>query len=807
MEDFEKLGAFYLGKGYDLEKDKLTEELILYDSKDLTTHAVIIGMTGSGKTGLGIGLLEEAAIDKIPVIAIDPKGDLGNILLTFPGLSGEDFAPWIDPQEAAKDGSTVAQYGENQARLWKKGLADWGQTPDRIQRLRDSVDMAIYTPGSAAGLPISVLKSFTAPPAQIRGDGDLYRERILSTATSILALLDIEGDPLTSREHILIANILQHRWDEAQDLDLPGLIAAIQQPPIERVGVMDINSFFPPKERVALAMRINNLLAAPGFGVWMEGEPMDAGRLLYTSSGQPRVSVVSIAHLSDSERMFFVTMLLNEVISWMRRQPGTGSLRAILYMDEIFGYLPPIANPPSKTLFLSLLKQARAYGVGLVLATQNPVDLDYKGLSNTGTWFIGRLQTERDKARVMDGLEGVAAGQEFDKQKMERILAGLGKRRFLLHNVHETAPAVFGTRWVMSYLSGPLTRDQIKNIMAGRTATVVTAPEPTTSEPGKLEGGRSNPPILPPSVSQYYLPVLRRSKNNADLIYHAQLIGAADVGYSSARYKVNTERRIVALTEIIDDPLPVDWEDGAVIEVDPDELESSGIEEAVYGEIATPAMNEKNYGDWKKLFMRWIRNAHALTLYRSPTYKAVSKPSESEGDFRARLQVLAHEKRDIATGKLRKKYDAKVTTLENRLMRAQQRIATEEAQSKQTKLDAAIAVGAAVLGAFLGRKRVSAATATKVGSAVKRAGRLSKETGDVARARETAQAVGKQLQELNREFENELADLDTSFDAQAEALDEIIIKSKMTDVHVHLLGVAWVPYYRSQVGKLTRAWS
>ncbi len=806
MEDFEKLGAFYLGKAYDLDKDKLTEELVLYDSKDLTTHAVIIGMTGSGKTGLGIGLLEEAAIDKIPVIAIDPKGDLGNILLSFPGLNGKDFEPWVNPQEAAKDGNTVAQYGENQARLWKKGLAQWGQTPDRIQRLRDSVDMAIYTPGSSAGLPISVLRSFTAPPAEIREDRDLYRERILSTATSILALLDIEGDPLTSREHILIANILQHRWDDTQDLDLPGLIAAIQMPPIARVGVMDIDSFFPPKERVALAMRINNLLAAPGFEVWMEGEPMEAGRLLYTGAGQPRVSVVSIAHLSDSERMFFVTMLLNEVISWMRRQPGTGSLRAILYMDEIFGYLPPIANPPSKTLFLTLLKQARAYGVGLVLATQNPVDLDYKGLSNTGTWFIGRLQTERDKARVMEGLEGVSSGQEFDKQKMERILAGLGKRRFLLHNVHETAPAVFSTRWVMSYLSGPLTRDQIKNIMAGRTADVITAPEPSPSEPAKLAGGQSNPPILSPSVPQYYLPVLRRSKDDASLIYHAQLIGAADVGYSSARYKVNTERRIVALTEIVDDPVPVDWEDGEVVELDPDQLERSGVEEAVYGEIATVAMNEKNYGDWKKLFINWVRNAHALALYKSPTFKALSEAGESEGDFRARLQVVAHEQRDIAIGKLRKKYDAKVTRLENRLMRAQQRIETEEAQSKQTKLDTAIAVGAAVLGAFLGRKRVSTTTATRVGSAVKRAGRLSKETGDVERAQQTAEAVRQQLQELNQEFENELADLETSFDAQAEELDEITIKPKTADVHVHLLGVAWVPYYRSPDGKLTRAW-
>jgi hypothetical protein len=418
MLDFEKLGAFYLGKRFDEQTAEVTDDLVLYDSRDLTTHAVIIGMTGSGKTGLGIGILEEAALDNIPVIAIDPKGDLGNLMLTFPDLEATSFRPWINEQQAGNEGQTADEYAAAQAALWKKGLAAWGQGPERIRTLRQKADVAIYTPGSSAGLPISVLRNFAAPPAALLDDAELYRERIQATATGLLSLLGIDADPISSREHILLAQILDRSWREGKSLDIAGLIAAIQSPPITKVGVIDLESFYPAKDRFALAMRLNNLLAAPGFDVWMQGEPLDTARLLHTTAGKPRISVLSIAHLDDNERMFFVTMLLNDLIAWMRVQPGTSSLRAVLYMDEVFGYMPPSANPPTKRLLLTLLKQARAYGLGLVLATQNPVDLDYKGLSNTGTWFIGRLQTERDKARVMEGLEGVSQGGRFDRQKM-----------------------------------------------------------------------------------------------------------------------------------------------------------------------------------------------------------------------------------------------------------------------------------------------------------------------------------------------------------------------------------------------------
>ncbi|MFN6107753.1 MAG: ATP-binding protein, partial [Planctomycetaceae bacterium] len=456
MGNYEKLGSFYLGRKYNLEERRAEGEELLYASKDLTTHAVCVGMTGSGKTGLCLTLLEEAAIDHIPAIVIDPKGDLGNLLLTFPDLAPEDFAPWVDPAEATRKGMTVEELAKKNAQDWRKGLADWDQTPDRIAKFRDSADIAIYTPGSNAGLPLTVVRSFSIPDDAILEDSDALRERITGAVSGLLALLGVQGDPLRSREHILLSTILERAWKGGRSLDLPQLIREIQKPSFTTIGVMDLESIFPAADRFALSMSLNNLLASPGFSAWLEGEPLDIARLLHTESGKPRISILSIAHLNDAERMFFVTILLNEVISWMRSQAGTSSLRAILSMDEVFGYFPPTANPPSKTPMLTLLKQARAFGLGVVLATQNPVDLDYKGLSNAGTWFIGRLQTDRDKQRVLEGLESASAGRGADRAQLGELLNALGKRIFLLNSVHLPAPVLFTTRWTMSYLRGPL---------------------------------------------------------------------------------------------------------------------------------------------------------------------------------------------------------------------------------------------------------------------------------------------------------------------------------------------------------------
>jgi len=791
MQDFEKLGAFYLGKRVAADSGETTDELVLYDSNDLTTHSVIIGMTGSGKTGLGVGLIEEAAIDHIPVIAIDPKGDLGNLMLNFPELRGADFEPWVDRQAATQAGQDVPAFAKATADLWKRGLADWGQTPARIAKLRDAADISIYTPGSTAGQPLSVLGEFGAPGASLLGDPDLYREHLQSTASGILTLLRIDADPLTSREHILVANVLDHAWQRGGGLDLAGLIGAIQAPGFDKIGIMELDTFYPAKDRFSLAMRLNNLLAAPGFDAWMRGAALDMDALLYTDTGKPRISIMSIAHLDDAERMFFVTMLLNELIGWMRGQSGGSSLRAILYMDEIFGYLPPVANPPSKRPFLTLLKQARAYGVGLTLATQNPVDLDYKALSNTGTWFIGRLQTERDTARVRDGLQSAAGSENLPADKLERILAGLAKRRFLMHNVHEREPVMFQTRWVMSYLAGPMTREQIKLLMKDRIEPEPESPAAGPSSAAK--GAAAVPPLLPPNIEQCYLPVTRRPSGGEQLVYGPRLVCAVEIAYANQRYKVDERRSFLLTVELDEGVRAVDWSLAEETGLAPDDLEDEPEPEALFAECPAALMKAKNYGVWEKDLRRWLRTEKLILLYRSKALKEISGPQESERDFRIRLQQRGNELRDQKVAKLRKRYDAKVVRLENRLRRAEQVVEREAEQARGAKMDTAISFGTAVLGALLGRKRVSVTSASRVGTAARKAGRLGKETGDIRRAEETVTAVRAELEELQVQFDDEVAELEDAYDAQLEELDEIPIRPLAKNVHVSLLRLGWVP--------------
>jgi hypothetical protein len=812
MNEFEKLGAFYLGKEYDMASRKRREGLLLYDSKDLTTHGVIIGMTGSGKTGLGIALLEEALIDNIPIIAIDPKGDLTNLVLNFPQLRAQDLRPWVNEQDALNAGLTPEQFAAKQADLWRKGLVGWGQDPERIARLRAAADFAVYTPGSSAGLPVSVLRSFAPPPAHVGQDMDLLRERIQTTATSLLALLGMEADPITSREHILISNILESVWAEGRALDLAGLIRAIQAPPFDRIGVMDLDSFYPAKERFKLAMRLNNLLAAPGFEAWLEGDPLNINRMLFTEDGKPKASIFTISHLSDAERMFFVSMLLNEILAWMRTQAGTSSLRAILYMDEIFGYFPPVKNPPSKAPLLTLLKQARAFGLGVVLSTQNPVDLDYKGLSNTGSWFIGRLQTDRDKERVLAGLEGAAAGSGFDRGRMEEVLAGLGKRVFLLNNVHENAPVTFETRWVLSYLRGPLTREQIKILMADKKSAAAPAPavspQPAVASAAGGAGAPAassagEPPVVAPGINIMYLAA---SGAGQGLMYYPAVAGWLDVYYSSVKYKVDVTRKLAVAALLEDGPVTVDWDQAEEIGLSSDDLQTSPLPGANYAELPSAAEKARSYNKWNKDLLRWIRQNRPLTLYRSKRFKLTSGPEESRGEFLSRVTQAAREKRDLEVEKLRRKYSSKFNTLQNRLMRAEQAIQREQEQAKTKKMETMVSFGTAILGAFLGRKTVSARSATRFGTAVKSAGRMRKERLDVARARETAAAVKHEMDELDERLQSDIDSLDAIFDPADEELEEVTVKPQSTNIRLEVFGLTWMPYRKDAGGRLTPDW-
>ncbi|MEM8930304.1 MAG: DUF87 domain-containing protein [Acidobacteriota bacterium] len=801
VDAYEKLGAFYLGRSLDPASGDVSDAPLLYDSKDLTTHAVCLGMTGSGKTGLGVTLLEEAAIDGVPAIVIDPKGDLGNLQLTFPELRGEDFAPWVDPGQASRAGQTPDEYAAAQAALWTKGLAKWDQDGDRIRRLREAAEVTIYTPGSDAGRPISVLSSFSAPPPEVLDDRDAYQDRLSTTASSLLGLLGVDADPVQSREAILLANVLDHAWRQGEDLDLAGLIQAIQAPPFEQVGVMPLEAFFPSKDRFSLAMALNNLLASPSFQGWMQGEALDIDRLLYTADGKPRVSILSIAHLSDAERMFFVALLLDQVLGWMRTRSGTSALRAILYMDEIYGYLPPIGNPPSKKPLLTLLKQARAFGLGLVLATQNPVDLDYKALSNIGTWLVGRLQAERDKARLMDGLLSTDAG--LGKAELERLLSGLDKRVFLLHNVHEDAPTLFRVRWAMSYLRGPMTRREIRQLTPDTPDAV---PDPSAASSAASapraaaavdDGPGGDRPIVPSSVSERFLPLA--SGGGGDLLYRPHLVGAARVHFVDRRKGLEAQEEVVFLATIEDGE--VDWHDAHMLDhlVD-DDLEKAPEDDAGFASLPGAAGNAKAYRGFEKDFADMLYRSRRWELWKSSSLDLTSEPGESERDFRIRLGDAAREQRDTKVEALRGKYATKFTRLQDRIRRAEQKVEKEEEQAARLRKKAWLDVGATVLGAFMGRK-----TSRKASTAIRGFGRSADEARDVDRAEENLQALHEQFQDLERELQDAIDELHDRFDPHGEDLETIALKPRRTDVDVRLVALGWAPF-RVDDGVAEPAW-
>ncbi len=810
MQDFEKLGVFYLGRIFDMEQGLTLDELLLYDSKDLTTHAVCVGMTGSGKTGLGISLLEEAAIDGIPALVVDPKGDMGNLLLTFPTLQTSDFSLWIEPEAASRAGLTTDEYAKKTAQTWKRGLAEWGQDPSRIAKFRDSVDIAIYTPGSTAGLPLTILRSFAAPPPALAEDSEALRDRVVSSVSGLLALLGISADPVRSREHILVANILQQAWAEGRSLDIESLIREIQSPPFHNVGVFELESFFPAKERLELAMQLNNLLASPGFADWMEGEPLDIGHLLYTPQGKPRISILSISHLNDTERMSFVTLLLNEIISWMRTQPGTSSLRALLYMDEIFGYFPPTAVPPSKIPMLTLLKQARAFGLGVVLATQNPVDLDYKGLSNAGTWFIGRLQTERDKLRVLEGLEGAsqAAGFSLDRIKMDKILASLGHRVFLMHNVHEDEPCIFQTRWALSYLRGPLTRRQIQLLMSPRKEKLIAekieeaglSPIKEPLKPVKIKHEAVKPPDVPSQINQFYFPMGIVPGEKERLVYRPALLGTSQLHFVSSRAKIDHWKTLNLIAPFSGDNMNIPWEEATLLEGEIPYLEKQPRSNGEFSSVPSVAFRASSYPSWGKNLAHYLYQHQTQNIWECRDFKEFSRIGESEGDFRGRLAHLLREKRDLEVEKLRKRFGPRLSRMQERLRKAQVRVEREKAQMGQQTMQTAVSVGATLIGAIFGRKTMSTGTIGRATTSMRGVGRISREKQDIERAKREVLVVREKLTDLEEEFQTEIAQLGKEFLPEDLHLNEIIIHPKKTDIMVKQLALLWMPWKVSQDG-------
>lgn len=779
--DYEKLKLFYIGK------EKIDDNFVplVYKNKDLLTHAAIIGMTGSGKTGLGISLLEEAAIDNIPSIIIDPKGDMTNLLLTFPSLQGSDFEPWIEEQDASNNGLSVKEFAQNTANLWKNGLERDFQNASRIEKLKNSADFTIYTPGSDAGVQISILSSFKAPNKEVIEDNDLLVSLVNSTVSSILSLIEEKSDT-TSKESILISSIFMNYFKENKDLTLEELITLIVTPPFSKIGVFDLETFFAQSERLKLALKLNNIIANPSFKTWIEGETLDISNLLYDETGKAKVSIFSIAHLNDSQRMFFVTLLLNQMVAWMRRQEGTTSLKALLYMDEIFGYFPPNSNPPSKQPMLTLLKQARSFGIGIILSTQNPVDIDYKGLANIGTWFIGRLQTKQDKEKVIDGLSSANEGN-LNKDEVMNLISNLEKRNFILKNINEDGIKIFETRWALSYLKGPISKDGIKKLMSEKKKqNIPTQKIENENQTTQINIEKGIPkPIITSNLTEKYL----YSSQNSAYYLQPYLICSCDVHYIDAPKNIDFEEKISYKIYLDENMKNIDFEEK-------EELGNNSFEEkekpnSFYYELPSFVQKEKDLKIIEKDFTDYIYRNSKLTLYKNEFLKITSKQTESLNDFKIRLQDRLNEKIDLEVEKLKVKFVKENDSIEIKLSKLYEKLQKEELQATSTTTDTIISIGTSLLGAFFGNSVINKTNIGKVATSAKGASKILKERNDVKQVENEILELQQQKEALKTLLENEIEKINLANQSSNFPIEEIFIKPKRNDIYNTKLALLW----------------
>ncbi len=822
---------FYFGQAFDLTEGKaIPEKLTFYDPQDLTTHGVIVGMTGSGKTGLGIILLEEAALKGIPAILIDPKGDLTNHLLHFPNLQPSDFEPWVDEDAAKREGQTVQEAAAGAAGLWAKGLERSGIDKERMEKLSNTVDYAVYSPGSTSAIPVSILSSLRAPKLDWEENKEMLRETISSTVTALLELVGFKNiDPIRSREHILLSNIFEHNWSQGKDLNLENLILQVQNPPFEKLGVFAMSKFYAEKDRFDLAMLLNNFIAAPSFENWLKGQSLDIGSFLYAPDGKPRHSVFYLAHLSDQERMFFVTLLYSAIESWMRSQPGTSNLRALVYFDEIVGYLPPVSNPPSKPIILRMLKMARAFGVGLVLSTQNPIDLDYKALSNAGTWMIGRLQTEQDKNRLLDGLDGISGG--YDRAYFDKAITALGKRVFLLHNVHAKGPEVFTTRWAMNYLPGPITREKLSDLnrLVGADIAMLHASMQTEEAPAEVvpvtetsagtSTAVSTEPKLPSSVDLAYLPInvnpgaaydqaMRQGVSvGSQPRYHYEsvLMGQATIYYANRSHNIDTQSKIGVRLSNLQGRGLVRWEEYDAEPVDLHSIDSAPLPNATFGSLRYPVDDEKTIAELKKDFVEWVYRNAPLTIYRNDELKLSSKVGESLEAFSKRCEDASQGDNQTAIKKIQDAYAKKKAAAETKLVKEEMKHEKLEETLKGRRLEEG-ATGLSTALSWIGsfnknlKKIVGGSRKSITGSLTKR------------RLTSSAKLAVEESEAMIERYKEELATIEQQMAAEIDALRdkhqamqgeirEIAINPLKKDIVVEFFGLAWEPNYAYQEGE------
>ena len=815
---------FYLGRAYDPIRQTVTDVKIHYDPTDLTTHAVVTGMTGSGKTGLCVVLLEEAALQGIPAIIIDPKGDLTNLLLHFPELAPQDFQPWIDADLARRAGKSIEQIAADASLAWREGLKEWGVPQERILALKNAAQFAIFTPGSDAGIPVSVLSSLAVPEILWNENREVLREKITSTVTALLGLVGYADiDPLRSREHILLSNIFENEWGQGKNVELAELVLQIQTPPFEKLGAFPVETFFPAKDRMELAMVVNNILAAPAFETWREGQALNISSLLYTEEGRPRHNIFYLAHLSDEERMFFVTLLLSAVETWMRTQSGATSLRALLYMDEMFGYLPPLRNPPSKLPLLRMLKNARAFGLGLLLATQNPVDVDYKALSNAGTWFIGKLQTEQDKNRLLDGLESAAGG--ISRMVFDKLISSLGKRVFVLHNIHAKQPELLQTRSTMNFLAGPITRNRIKDlntlanvdgsvhVVGQPTIVPVMAPTPTfrpavraaQSQPptAHIQSSSTKPPI-PAWIDEYFLPQnysLPEAFSAAQrhmpaevmidsVIYRPTLLASAEVHILDRKHGVDSEVTRTVLVKSPEKRGSIRWEDYPLNTNVLDSIETSPVPAARFSSIDAPLNDVKLMTTLQKDFTDWVFRNSSVKARTNQTLKVFAGPDVSPAEFMKACADAARDARDAEIEKKTAQLDRQLKTLEDKLAREERELSKDEDELSHRKMEETGTHIENITGLFGGRRKAS-----RLSSSLTKRRMTQQAKADVEESVEAIKDFNRQIAEVQQRREEVIAEINNRWGGVVNEITEVTIGPKKTDVLVKVFGVAWMPHY------------
>jgi uncharacterized protein DUF87 len=769
-----------------------TDQLVV-ESSDLTTHGVIVGMTGSGKTGLAVVLIEEALLAGIPCLVLDPKGDMGNLLLTFPDLDAASFRPWVNEDDARSEGLSLDEFAAKTATVWREGLEANGIGPDRIRALREAAEFTVYTPGSEAGVPLNVVGSLQAPALSWESEAETLRDEIEGTVTSLLGLIGIEADPLSSREHVLLSNLIDHAWRAGQSLDLGTLIGQVQSPPVRKLGVFEIDVFYPPKERIELALGLNGLVASPSFAAWGAGQPIDPATLVRTSEGKPCCAILYLAHLSDQERQFVVTLVLSKLVTWMRGQPGTSDLRTLVYVDEVFGFVPPTAMPPAKKPILTLLKQGRAFGVGMTLATQNPVDLDYKAMANAGTWLVGRLQTERDKARVLEGLRSAAGGT--DVQALDVAIGGLQKRQFLLVSAKSSAPALFATRWAMSYLRGPLTKEQIETLTGAAPrvaeATEVSAPappEPAADEssvaPDVAEGVPVGylDPAAPWAAQVGATPEGRR--------LCAFLAARVSLRFDDAKAGIDATEEWEAVYGPLDGGLDLDSE--TPVDYDERDFRADPPQGVGYVLPRAPLGDSRFFRDATAQIQRRLVDNRTLEIQRNVSLKLYSRPGETPEQFAHRCDAAAQAEADRETAKIRDRLDERKERLAGALDLAKRRVEELDAATRSHRATELVAGAGAVLGALLGGRRSARSIARTLGGAASRRGVSARAAERRRTAEERVQHEADDLAELEQELLDEVAEIDARWREKAAEIETVSIRPEAADVRVTELTLVWV---------------